>query len=85
MGQLVGCNEVIQAKNPEPAGQSRHRKLEVRESGIHAGGICLLWEHITGIVLDEGRCRLVTTSKLGGVARIGVCLVKMLSDGPSYV
>lgn len=76
MGQRVGYIGVFQAKNSELAGQSRQRKLEVRESGIHAGGICLLWEDITGIVLDEGRCRLVTTSALGGITRIGVCLVR---------
>lgn len=49
-------------------GEPRREIFEVRAEGIFAGGIFLLWGDITGIVLDENRCRLATDKyRSGGI------------------
>lgn len=40
--------------------------FEVREEGLFAGGVFLLWEDITGIVLDGERCLIASDKYRSG-------------------
>ncbi len=43
--------------------------FQVRDEGLFAGGVFLLWSEITGIVLDDQRCKLASDKYAsGGIA-----------------
>ena len=57
--------------------------FEVRDDGVYAGGIHLLWDDITGIALDDSRCRLVSDKyRSGGIEfLIGSCELRTPAGG----
>ena len=57
------------------AGHPRQAVFDIRATGTTRGGVSLLWEEITGILLDDVRCKLTSDKyRSGGLEfQLGQC------------